>query len=90
MLFRSNISLKIDEFDSISAKTPTIATLKPGGAPIRLSCKTTADFWLMSSVAGTMRDLSTVLNGTGNDAARMLGDLDDSLALFYRSVLQQP
>jgi dihydroxy-acid dehydratase len=27
----SNVSLKIDEFDSISAKTPTIATLKPGG-----------------------------------------------------------
>ncbi|WP_438482034.1 dihydroxy-acid dehydratase [Oleiharenicola lentus] len=26
-----NISLKIDEFDVISAKTPTIATLKPGG-----------------------------------------------------------
>ena len=26
-----NISLKIDEFDTISAKTPTIATLKPGG-----------------------------------------------------------
>jgi len=27
----ANISLKIDEFDAISAKTPTIATLKPGG-----------------------------------------------------------
>ena len=27
----SNVSLKIDEFDAISAKTPTIATLKPGG-----------------------------------------------------------
>ncbi len=27
----SDISLKIDEFDAISAKTPTIATLKPGG-----------------------------------------------------------
>jgi dihydroxy-acid dehydratase len=27
----SNVSLKIDEFDTISAKTPTIATLKPGG-----------------------------------------------------------
>jgi dihydroxy-acid dehydratase len=27
----ANISLKIDEFDTISAKTPTIATLKPGG-----------------------------------------------------------
>jgi dihydroxy-acid dehydratase len=27
----ANISLKIDEFDVISAKTPTIATLKPGG-----------------------------------------------------------
>lgn len=27
----SNVALKIDEFDSISAKTPTIATLKPGG-----------------------------------------------------------
>ncbi|MDI1249878.1 MAG: dihydroxy-acid dehydratase [Lacunisphaera sp.] len=26
-----NIPLKIDEFDTISAKTPTIATLKPGG-----------------------------------------------------------
>jgi dihydroxy-acid dehydratase len=26
-----NISLKIDEFDGISAKTPTIATVKPGG-----------------------------------------------------------
>ncbi len=26
-----NIPLKIDEFDAISAKTPTIATLKPGG-----------------------------------------------------------
>jgi dihydroxy-acid dehydratase len=26
-----NISLKIDEFDTICAKTPTIATLKPGG-----------------------------------------------------------
>ena len=26
-----NVSLKIDEFDSICAKTPTIATLKPGG-----------------------------------------------------------
>ncbi len=26
-----NVSLKIDEFDAISAKTPTIATLKPGG-----------------------------------------------------------
>jgi dihydroxy-acid dehydratase len=26
-----NIALKIDEFDTISAKTPTIATLKPGG-----------------------------------------------------------
>ena len=27
----ANVSLKIDEFDTISAKTPTIATLKPGG-----------------------------------------------------------
>jgi dihydroxy-acid dehydratase len=27
----ANVSLKIDEFDAISAKTPTIATLKPGG-----------------------------------------------------------
>jgi dihydroxy-acid dehydratase len=27
----ANIALKIDEFDTISAKTPTIATLKPGG-----------------------------------------------------------
>ena len=27
----ANIALKIDEFDVISAKTPTIATLKPGG-----------------------------------------------------------
>ncbi len=27
----AGVSLKIDEFDSISAKTPTIATLKPGG-----------------------------------------------------------
>jgi dihydroxy-acid dehydratase len=27
----SGVALKIDEFDSISAKTPTIATLKPGG-----------------------------------------------------------
>lgn len=27
----ANVSLKIDEFDEISAKTPTIATLKPGG-----------------------------------------------------------
>ena len=27
----ANIPLKIDEFDVISAKTPTIATLKPGG-----------------------------------------------------------
>jgi dihydroxy-acid dehydratase len=27
----SNISLKIDEFDAICRKTPTIATLKPGG-----------------------------------------------------------
>jgi dihydroxy-acid dehydratase len=26
-----NLPLKIDEFDAISAKTPTIATLKPGG-----------------------------------------------------------
>jgi dihydroxy-acid dehydratase len=26
-----NVTLKIDEFDTISAKTPTIATLKPGG-----------------------------------------------------------
>lgn len=26
-----NVPLKIDEFDSISTKTPTIATLKPGG-----------------------------------------------------------
>jgi len=26
-----NLPLKIDEFDTISAKTPTIATLKPGG-----------------------------------------------------------
>ncbi len=26
-----NVSLKIDEFDSICARTPTIATLKPGG-----------------------------------------------------------
>ena len=26
-----NVSLKIDEFNAISAKTPTIATLKPGG-----------------------------------------------------------
>lgn len=30
------------------------ATLKPGDAPIRISCKTTVDIWLMSSVAGTM------------------------------------
>jgi len=27
----ANIALEIDEFDTISAKTPTIATLKPGG-----------------------------------------------------------
>ena len=27
----SNVSLKIEEFDAISTKTPTIATLKPGG-----------------------------------------------------------
>jgi dihydroxy-acid dehydratase len=27
----TGVALKIDEFDSISAKTPTIATLKPGG-----------------------------------------------------------
>jgi dihydroxy-acid dehydratase len=27
----ANVSLKIEEFDTISAKTPTIATLKPGG-----------------------------------------------------------
>jgi dihydroxy-acid dehydratase len=27
----SNVSLKIDEFDAICRKTPTIATLKPGG-----------------------------------------------------------
>jgi dihydroxy-acid dehydratase len=27
----AGVSLKIDEFDAISAKTPTIATLKPGG-----------------------------------------------------------
>ena len=27
----ASVSLKIDEFDTISAKTPTIATLKPGG-----------------------------------------------------------
>jgi dihydroxy-acid dehydratase len=27
----ANVSLKIDEFDAISARTPTIATLKPGG-----------------------------------------------------------
>ena len=26
-----NVSLKLDEFDAISARTPTIATLKPGG-----------------------------------------------------------
>jgi len=30
------------------------ATLKAGGYPIRLTCKTTVDLWFKSSVAGTM------------------------------------